>query len=88
MGGSFASGHAAMGFYLLVPYFLLRRRAPARAAALLVVGLAFGTLVGLARMVQGAHFPSDVLWALGFVYLTALALFYALRLERAPASRA
>jgi membrane-associated PAP2 superfamily phosphatase len=81
-GGSFASGHAAMGFYLLAPYFLLRRRSPARAAALLAVGLVYGALVGTARVVQGAHFASDVLWALGIVYFTALAMFYLLRLHR------
>jgi membrane-associated PAP2 superfamily phosphatase len=27
-------------------------------------------------MVQGDHFASDVLWSLGFVYLTGLALSY------------
>lgn len=82
MGGSFASGHAAMGFYLLVPYFLLRRRAPARALAVALAGLAYGSLMGLARMIQGAHFLSDVLWALGFVYLTGLACYYILGLHR------
>jgi membrane-associated PAP2 superfamily phosphatase len=81
-GNSFVSGHAATGFYLLTPYFLLRRRARARALAVLAVGLAYGSLMGLARMIQGAHFLSDVLWALGFVYLTALAFFYLLRLDR------
>lgn len=85
MGQSFPSGHAAMAFYLLVPYFLLRRRARAAAAAFLVIGLSYGALMGVARMAQGAHFLSDVLWALGFVYLTALALFYLMRLDRAPA---
>ena len=85
MGGSFVSGHAAMGFYLLVPYFLVRRRSRAQALAFVMLGLGYGSLVGLARMAQGAHFASDVLWALGLVYLTALALFYALGLHRAPA---
>jgi membrane-associated PAP2 superfamily phosphatase len=46
------------------------------------LGLGYGSLVGLARMLQGAHFLSDVLWALGFVYLTALASFYLLRPHR------
>jgi membrane-associated PAP2 superfamily phosphatase len=87
-GGSFASGHAATGFYLLTPYFLLRRRWPRRAAGVLVAGMVYGSLVGYARMVQGAHFMSDVLWALGIVYLTALVLFYLLRLQGVPHSRA
>ena len=81
-GGSFASGHAAMGFYLLVPYFLLRRRSRAKALAFLIAGLGYGSLMGLARMIQGAHFLSDILWAFGFVYLTGLALLYAMGLHR------
>ncbi len=87
-GGSFASGHAATGFYLLVPYFLLRRHRPGRAAAVFATGLAYGGLVGYARIAQGAHFLSDVLWALGIVYMTAVAFFYLLRLHRdvAPVS--
>lgn len=85
-GNSFASGHASTGFYLLVPYFLVRRRSKMWAAFFVVLGLGYGSLMGLARMIQGAHFLSDVLWALGFVYLVALGLFYALRLERRETS--
>ncbi|HEX5132874.1 MAG TPA: phosphatase PAP2 family protein [Candidatus Krumholzibacteria bacterium] len=81
-GGSFPSGHAATAFYLLTPFFLLRRRAPARAFGWLVLGLAYGLLMGTARVVQGAHFPSDVLWSLAFVYFTGLALSYLLRIGR------
>jgi membrane-associated PAP2 superfamily phosphatase len=33
-------------------------------------------------MAQGAHFLSDVVWSAGFVYLSALAIYYALRLDR------
>lgn len=84
-GGSFASGHAATGFYLLVPYFLLRRHRPARAAVVFAAGIVYGGLVGYARIAQGAHFLSDVLWALGIVYLTAVAFFYLFRLHRIAA---
>jgi lipid A 4'-phosphatase len=69
---SFPSGHAAMGFYLMVPAFVCYRRRPGLAAAFLLLGLASGTVIGLARMVAGSHFPSDVLWAGGLVYFTAL----------------
>jgi lipid A 4'-phosphatase len=81
-GNAFASGHAATGFYLMVPYFLLRRRSKAWALFFVALGLGYGAAIGVARMAQGAHFPSDILWAFGFVYLSALALFYALRLDR------
>lgn len=84
-GGSFCSGHAATAFYLLTPYFLLRRRSRWNAAAVLVCGLAYGSMMGYARMAQGAHFLSDIVWALGVVYLSALAVFYALGLHRASA---
>jgi membrane-associated PAP2 superfamily phosphatase len=86
-GGSFASGHAATGFFLLVPYFLLRRTRPGLGAAVFAGGIVYGSLVGYARIAQGAHFPSDVLWGLGIVYLTAVAFFYLFRLHRDVAPR-
>jgi lipid A 4'-phosphatase len=55
---SFVSGHAALGFSLVMFAFLLpagRPRTVGMAAA-----LAFGTLVGLARIASGHHFLSDV----------------------------
>lgn len=71
---SFPSGHAATGFYLMVPAFVCYRRRPWLAAGFLLLGLAGGGIVGLARMVAGCHFPSDVLWSGGLVYFTALLL--------------
>jgi len=82
-GNSFASGHAATAFYLMSPFLLLRRRYPGRATAFLLVGLGYGTLMGIARMAQGAHFASDAFWAGGFVYLTALVIYYILGLDEA-----
>jgi membrane-associated PAP2 superfamily phosphatase len=71
---SFPSGHAAVGFYLMAPAFVFYRRRPWLAAGFLMLGLTCGTVIGLARMVAGCHFPSDVLWAGGIVYYTALLL--------------
>ena len=71
---SFPSGHAAMGFYLMAPAFVCYRRRPWLAAGFLLLGLACGGVIGLARIVAGCHFPSDVLWAGGIVYFTALVL--------------
>ena len=79
-GGSFPSGHAAMAFYLLTPYFLLRRHSRGKAASVLVFGIIYGALMGYARVAQGAHFVSDVVWALGLVYLSGVMIFYLLRL--------
>jgi len=77
-GNSFASGHAATAFFLMTPFLVLRRRALGAALAFLIVGLGYGALMGVARMAQGAHFASDALWAGGFVYLSALVIYYAL----------
>jgi membrane-associated PAP2 superfamily phosphatase len=80
-GNSFASGHASTGFYLFAPYFFLRYGRRRWAYFFLALGLAYGSLVGLARMIQGAHFFSDVVWAAGFVYLSGLAFSYTLRIN-------
>ncbi|MCD4829761.1 MAG: phosphatase PAP2 family protein [Candidatus Cloacimonetes bacterium] len=84
-GKSFPSGHASMAFYLITPWFLLRRKRKLLAATVLLAGLAYGLLMGITRMVQGGHFPSDVLWSAGFIYLTGLLLYYALGLHRSLA---
>jgi lipid A 4'-phosphatase len=73
-GASFPSGHASMGFYLMAPAFVLYRRRPGPAALFLALGLAGGTIMGLARIVAGSHFTSDVIWSAGVVYFTGLAL--------------
>jgi membrane-associated PAP2 superfamily phosphatase len=79
-GRSFPSGHASMGFFLMTPFFVLRKNARRWANAFLTFGIAYGVLIGLGRMIQGGHFASDVLWAWGFVYFCGLGLTYALRL--------
>jgi len=57
-GRSFLCGHASMCFYLM-SLFLLFPGWKGRAA--LAAGGILGILVGLARMMQGSHFASDVL---------------------------
>lgn len=81
-GASFPSGHASIGYFLLSPFFFLRRHAKRGAAFFLFVGISYGTLMGIGRMVQGAHFPSDVLWAGGFTYLTGITLYYLFRFDK------
>jgi membrane-associated PAP2 superfamily phosphatase len=82
MGNSFASGHASTGFYLFAPYFFLRRRARWWSLFFLALGLGYGSIIGLARIIQGAHFLSDVVWAGGLVYLSGLFFYYILRPDR------
>lgn len=84
---SFPSGHAAAGFSMIAPAFLLYRRRPRAAGACLVFGFACGLIVGLGRVVQGRHFASDVLWAAAVVYFTGCALDYLLLAKIPPPAR-
>ena len=81
-GKSFPCGHASMGFFLFSPYFIVRKTSRKWSVIFLALGLSYGTFMGLARMIQGGHFASDVIWSGGFVYLCGLGLYYLLRLER------
>lgn len=66
---SFPSGHASIAFFLMAPWFIYRKHRKRLALFFLGAGIFFGLLVGLARVLQGAHFVSDILWAGGLVYL-------------------
>lgn len=82
---SFVSGHAALAFGFVCFAFVVSGRR--RRGAFLAVG-AFGAAVGAMRMVQGAHFLSDVIFA-GFVVLGIAGVLAALILapERPAAGR-
>lgn len=57
---SFVSGHAALAFWVTAFAFLF----PAKdRAGMIVFGIALGLVMGLARMAEGAHFFSDVVFA-------------------------
>lgn len=81
-GHSFPSGHAATAFWLVSPWFLLRRKRPGIGAGFILLGFAYGGLTGLARIGQGAHYLSDVVWAFGFTWLVSAGLDYGLLRER------
>jgi len=57
---SFVSGHVSIAFWVVAFALLVPRRARTWAVA---VALMFGVAVGLARIVVGAHFLSDVVFA-------------------------
>ncbi len=61
---SFTSGHAAIGFWLTAYAFLLPKEW--RLTGVLI-GLACGAVIGLVRVIQGAHFLSDIVFAGAFV---------------------
>lgn len=71
---SFVSGHAATGFFLMSLGFIATRRRK----TLLLIGIGMGLATGLARMAQGGHFLSDILFAGIIVYFVTLATYVAL----------
>lgn len=72
---SFVSGHAATGFFIATLYLLGGKWR----WWFLIGGVVVGSFVGFARMAVGAHWFSDVIWALLFTmlasYVTWLLLF-------------
>lgn len=75
-GKSFPCGHSSAGYFFTLFYFLFRRRRPGLAWAMLAFGLAFGTLLGMGRVIAGSHFASDVVWSGIIVFSVSLILYY------------
>lgn len=63
-GKSFPSGHAAMGYVLVLGTCLVSPQRSVRCRVLILGGaLTYGSLLGATRIIQGGHFLSDVLWS-------------------------
>jgi lipid A 4'-phosphatase len=69
---SFVSGDASLGYFGLAFFFVTRRRRVVIASAAVLAG----TLIGLVRMAQGAHFLSDVIFAAVFTFLAGWLLYF------------
>jgi lipid A 4'-phosphatase len=69
---SFVSGDASIGYFGLAFVFVMRRRRILIASAAMFAG----TLIGIVRMAQGAHFLSDVVFAGVFTLLTGWLLYF------------
>lgn len=86
---SFPSGHAAIAFSTMGPWFLIRRRGNRKLEyGILGASICWGGVVGYARIYQGAHFLSDIVWAGAFVYLTGEILAILLKPELPPGNAA
>jgi lipid A 4'-phosphatase len=70
---SFSSGHAAMGFYFTSLAYVL----PFYFTPIYLLGIIFGSFVGLSRILMGGHFASDVFIS-GFIVLLLNHLIYLL----------
>lgn len=77
---SFVSGHVACGFFLASLMLIDRKRRVLWGAG----GVAAGLTIGFARMADGAHWLSDVLWA-GPITLVTSWLVWRLLLRVYPA---
>ncbi|MDP5020724.1 MAG: phosphatase PAP2 family protein [Rickettsiaceae bacterium] len=71
---SFSSGHAAMGFYFTAIAYIMSTIYFNR---IYILGLFFGTFVGVSRIVMGGHFASDVI-ASAFIVLFLNHIIYLL----------
>jgi lipid A 4'-phosphatase len=71
---SFSSGHAAMGFYFTAIAYIMSAMYFNR---IYILGLFFGTFVGVSRIVMGGHFASDVI-ASAFIVLFLNHIIYLL----------
>ena len=83
-GASFPCGHSAMGFTFFSLVFM-HRRSKKTAYTGLALGIGLGGALSAARLVKGAHFPTDIIWSLGMVLMTATALYYGL--QKIPARK-
>lgn len=67
---SFISGHAAAAFFFMAFGYVMRSR------KIFLVGLSFGVLMSLTRIVQGGHFLSDVTFAFIINLIVLKVLYY------------
>jgi lipid A 4'-phosphatase len=69
---SFVSGDASMGFFFVAVAMVAPKR---YRKASLIAALLFGSFIGFMRIIQGAHFLSDVIFAGVFVGLSIILLY-------------
>jgi membrane-associated PAP2 superfamily phosphatase len=78
-GGCFPAGHASSGFAWMALYFFFRITRPELRWHGLAIGIAVGSIFGIAQQLRGAHFLSHDLWSAMLCWLVAIGLYRALR---------
>ncbi|HUY00472.1 MAG TPA: phosphatase PAP2 family protein [Candidatus Deferrimicrobium sp.] len=78
---SFPSGHTAMGWMLLPLLIPLRDKELTMKLIGSILILGWGFFVGLSRVLVGAHYTSDVLFATGVAFITVILLYKRLYLK-------
>ncbi|MCI4626863.1 MAG: phosphatase PAP2 family protein [Candidatus Magnetoovum sp. WYHC-5] len=76
MGRSFTCGHCSSGYFFVAFYFIFKRKKFWLSVVLLLIGIIYGSAIGVARMATGGHFPSDMFWSFFVVFSTALVIYY------------
>jgi len=82
----FPSGHTAGAFLLFALVYLVPRSRPVLRALAGTIFLAWGAAVGLARVVWGAHYPSDVVFGALITLSVELVLWLAVFRRRVGAA--
>lgn len=75
-GESFPSGHASAGFSLTIFFYLYYLKNRKKAWGLLVGASVIAALLSIARIVQGGHFASDILWSFGLMQIVNVIVFF------------
>ena len=83
-GKSFPCGHATMGFYFYAIGFILRSRHRYLSSIIMLLSSLYGSAIGLARVLQGGHFVSDVVWAGSLIFLCSYILWRVMKLHETP----
>lgn len=65
---SFVSGHSSIGFYAIVLGWIFRNR------RWFWAGFSLGAIISISRIMEGAHFLSDTVFAFWAIYFTTLCL--------------
>ena len=68
---AFVSGHASIGFYFVAFAFIWR----AHRKKIITGAALYGGIIGLARIMRGVHYLSDIVFAFLFVYIIAFMIY-------------
>lgn len=83
-GSCFPAGHSAGGFVWIIWAVALASTRPKLARSFMYGALVLGTIMGGARMIQGAHFLSHTLWSLWIAWAISVVLAMVFRIPVTP----
>jgi membrane-associated PAP2 superfamily phosphatase len=77
--GSFPSGHTftAMGLVVLA-FIAIRSHKTWLISSIFALTIGYGVIMGFGRVVEGAHYPGDTLWAIIFSLLLTMWIYFSI----------